>query len=116
MSTLDYDTRRGHCYVRGDNGRTIASLTDMGGACAVMTEGDLTAEEATLLGHALISWSAWRRRVIPAVDHYQATYGGERDSKAREVDGPPRVHSEAVRRSTGHGGGDLGTSSGSGTA
>lgn len=73
MSEVDYDTRRGHCYVRGDNGRTIASLTDMGGACAVTADGDMTPEEATLLGHALISWSAWRRRIIPVIDHYQQT-------------------------------------------
>lgn len=73
MSELNYDTRRGHCYVRADNGRVIASLTDMGGACAVTADGDMSPAEATLLGHALISWSAWRRRVIPEIDHYQRT-------------------------------------------
>jgi len=74
MTEVDYDVRRGHAYVKADNGRTIAQLVDMGGACAVMTEGDLTPDEARVLGHALISWSAWRRQVIPSVDHYAITY------------------------------------------
>jgi len=75
MTDLNYDVRRGHAYVKADSGRTVAQLVDMGGACAVVTEGDMTPDEARLLGHALISWSAWRRRVTPTVDHYQATGG-----------------------------------------
>lgn len=70
MAELNTDVRRGHCYVRSDEGRTVAQLVDMGGSCAVMTEGDLTADEARLLGHALITWSAWRRRIIPTIDHW----------------------------------------------
>ena len=73
MSALDFDLRRSHCYVRGDNGRVLASLTDMGGSCAVQAEGDLNVEEAKMLGHALIAWSAYRRKVIPEIDHYQKT-------------------------------------------
>jgi hypothetical protein len=71
---ISYDVRRGHAYVRSDDsGRIVATLVDMGGACAVMTEGDMSANEARQLGIALISWSAWRRGVTQTNDHYQRT-------------------------------------------
>lgn len=72
---LSCDVRRGHAYVKAHNGRIVAQLADLGGACAVMTEGDMTPDEARLLGHALISWSAWRRNITPTIDHYQRTGG-----------------------------------------
>lgn len=70
MAEMSTDVRRGHCYVKSDEGYTIAQLVDLGGRCAIQTEGDLNPEEARLLGHALITWSAWRRHVIPRIDHW----------------------------------------------
>lgn len=75
MTALAFDVRRSEAMVRSDDGRVVAHLHDMGGSCGVYTEGALAPDEATKLGHALIAWSAWRRRVIPTIDHFQRTSG-----------------------------------------
>lgn len=69
MTHLDTDVRRGHCYVRTDD-RVVASLIDLGGSCAIETDGPIGLTEAALLGRALMSWSAWRRHITPTLDHY----------------------------------------------
>lgn len=69
---LRFDGSRAHIYVEDESGRETCAVLDMGAYACIRTEAthELTPEQATLLGSALITWSAWKRRIIPTITHY----------------------------------------------
>lgn len=76
MVSPEYDVRRGHAVIRSEDGTTAAELIDLGGLAAIdCPNGALNPDTARALGHALISWSAWKRHITFTVDHYQKTGG-----------------------------------------
>lgn len=76
MITPEYDVRRGHAIVRDEDGTVAAELVNLDSQVGIdLPNGTLTPDTARALGHALVSWSAWKRHITPTIDHYQRTGG-----------------------------------------
>lgn len=69
---LRFDGSRAHIYVEDESGRESLAVLDMGAYASISAEvgHELTPAQARDLGRALITWSAWKRRIIPTITHY----------------------------------------------
>ena len=101
---LRFDGDRAHIYVEDESGRETCAVLDMGAYACIDAETthELTPEQARLLGHALISWSAWKRRIIPTIDHYQKTaaqgWSAEMDRRLAAMAEDPEEYLRNSRR------------------